>query len=149
MATVAKATRHRLSPHFVIEEFDCRDGTPVPMAAIAGLTELCLHMLEPLREKYGAGSVHSGYRTVAHNAAVHGEEDSQHIYEHGPGSVAVDVEFAEGSVADWAKSARWRFGATEPWTAGGRGGVGDYPDVSDHFIHVDSGPRRDWHGRSR
>lgn len=144
MATVAPATRLRLSPHFTIEEFDCKDGTPVPQAAIAALKDLCVHMLEPLRAKYGPCTVHSGYRSVAHNAQIGGEANSQHIYSNHPSSVASDVEFAEGSVADWARSARWRAGAKAPWAAGGRGGVGDYP--SERFIHVDSGPRRDWHG---
>jgi uncharacterized protein YcbK (DUF882 family) len=145
VATVAAPTRHRLSAHFVIEEFDCKDSarTRVPAAAIPALEELCKHMLEPLREKYGRCTVHSGYRTVAHNAAVHGEANSQHIYQHGPASVAADVEFATGTVAEWAASARWRFSNKSQWTAGARGGCGDYPKQT--FIHVDSGSRRDWH----
>ncbi len=144
MATTQVRTRLRLSPHFTIEEFDCKDAarTRVPAAAIPALKELCVHTLEPLREKYGPCTVTSGFRTVAHNAAEGGEIDSQHIYQQSPGSVAADVKFREGSVAQWAASARWRFSNKPRWTAGRRGGVGDYPN--DGFIHVDSGPRRDW-----
>jgi uncharacterized protein YcbK (DUF882 family) len=144
MATTT--TRLQLSAHFTIEEFDCHDGTRVPEAAIPALKELCTFVLEPMRQKYGACSVHSGYRTVSHNASVGGEPHSRHIYEQHPRSVAADVEFAAGTVAQWAAGARWRFENKARWTAGRRGGVGDYPSPGDHFVHVDSGPRRDWHG---
>jgi len=53
------------------------------------------------------------------------------------------VTFSTGSVAEWAKSARWRFETKPHWNSGRRGGVGDYRN--DHFIHVDSAGRRDWH----
>lgn len=143
MATTT-TTRCRLSPHFVIEEFDCRCGTKVPAAAIPALKELCRDMLEPLRAKYGACTVLSGFRTSAHNAAVGGAPRSQHKYHEHPASVAADVKFATGSVADWAKSARWRFDNKQCWTAKGRGGCGDYP--AQGFVHVDSGDRRNFKG---
>lgn len=143
MATTT-TTRLRLSPHFTIEEFDCRDGTKVPKAAIPALKELCTFVLEPMREKYGSCKVHSGYRSVSHNAIVGGASQSQHVYEQHPHSVAADVQFASGTVSEWARSARWRFDNKERWTAKHRGGAGDYPSLS--FVHVDSGPRRDWHG---
>jgi uncharacterized protein YcbK (DUF882 family) len=143
MATVS-TTRQRLSPHFIIEEFDCHDGTHVPAAAVPALKELCRFVLEPLRVTYGPCIVLSGFRTVAHNTAIGGAKQSQHIYSQHPHSVASDVRFAQGSVGEWAKSARWRFGSKPRWTAQSRGGVGDYPGSG--FIHVDSGQRRDWHG---
>ena len=142
MATVT-TTRLRLSPHFVIEEFDCNDaaGTRVPQEAIPALKELCVHMLEPLRAKYGPCTVNSGFRTVAHNDAVDGAPNSQHIYHRSPSSVAADVTFEDGTVAQWAASARWRFDNKPRWNASNRGGVGAYP--AKRFIHVDSGPRRE------
>jgi uncharacterized protein YcbK (DUF882 family) len=143
MATTVQ-TRQRLSPHFVIEEFDSHDGEKVPAASIPALKELCVHMLEPLRAKYGPCTVNSGHRSVAHNADVGGVANSQHIYHKHPGSVAADVKFSSGTVADWARSARWRFSNKPRWTANHRGGVGDYP--TQHFIHVDSATRRNWHG---
>jgi uncharacterized protein YcbK (DUF882 family) len=142
--TTVSSTRQRLSPHFTIEEFDCHDGTHVPASAIPALKELCLFVLEPMRAKYGACTVVSGFRTVAHNASVGGAKHSQHIYSQHPSSVAADVHFAHGSVADWAKGARWRYSTQPRWTVKSRGGVGDYPRSG--FVHVDSGPRRDWHG---
>jgi hypothetical protein len=47
------ATRHRLSKHFVVEEFDCHDGTKVSARDYNGLEYLCRQFLEPLRKKYG------------------------------------------------------------------------------------------------
>jgi uncharacterized protein YcbK (DUF882 family) len=143
MATTT-TTRLRLSPHFTIEEFDCHDGTKVPAAAVAALKVLCRDMLEPLRAKYGSCTVVSGFRTSAHNAAVGGVAKSEHKYHEHPATVAADVRFATGSVADWANSARWRFDNKQCWTAKQRGGCGDYP--SQGFLHVDSGKRRNWHG---
>lgn len=137
-------TRHRLSDHFVVEEFDCHDGTRVPTAAYPALEELCKHMLEPLRAKYGACKVLSGYRHEAYNRSIGGARYSQHIYDQGPSSVAADLRFEKGTPASWARSARWRFGAKNVWRRAKRGGVGYYPNSG--FVHVDSGPRRDWSG---
>jgi len=132
----------RLSPHFKLSEFNCRDGTPVPRAAVPALKELCVHMLEPLREKYGPAHVNSGYRTRPYNQAIGGARFSQHIYDDQPSSVAADVTFARGGPRQWARSARWRRTYTRVWRRAARGGVGLYGS----FIHVDSGARRDWQG---
>jgi uncharacterized protein YcbK (DUF882 family) len=140
-------TRHRLSPHFTIEEFDCHDAfrTQVPKAAIPALEELCVNMLEPLRAKYGPCKVLSGYRTRAYNATLPGAAlHSQHIYDDQPSSVAADLRFAKGSVAQWAWSARWRFNTKNIWRKRQRGGSGRY--LRSGFTHVDSGPRRNWEG---
>lgn len=137
-------TRHRLSPHFTVEEFDCKDGRKVPSASVPALEELCRHVLEPLREKYGRCTVLSGYRHEAYNRLIGGARFSQHIYDQSPSSVAADVRFAKGSVRWWARSAKWRFNAKWVWRSRRRGGVGVYP--ASGFVHVDSGPRRDWSG---
>ncbi len=137
-------TRRRLSPHFTVEEFDCHDGTRVPEAALPALVELCCYVLEPMRAKYGRCKVHSGYRTRAYNASIGGARYSQHIYNDTPGSVAADVSFAAGTPAKWARGARWRFRTVSRWRRNGRGGVGQYNNSG--FVHVDSGPRRDWQG---
>lgn len=137
-------TRKRLSRHFTIEEFDCRDGTRVPESAIPALKELCEYMLEPLRAKYGSCTVLSGYRHRAYNQSIGGARFSQHIYDDSPGSVAADVRFRRGSVRAWTRSATWRFAARQVWRRRRRGGVGTYP--ASGFMHVDSGPRRNWRG---
>lgn len=138
------ATRKRLSKNFTIEEFDCHDGTKVPDAAIPALKELCVHMLEPLRSKYGSCEVLSGYRPTPYNRSIGGAEFSQHIYDKTPRSVAVDVRFKKGSVRQWANSARWRFNTKSVWRKSRRGGSGRYLQAG--FVHVDSGPRRNWEG---
>ena len=124
----------QLSEHFNVREFDCKDGTKVPVVAIPALRRLCLEQLEPMRAKYGACTVHSGYRHRAYNASIGGAQFSQHIYDDGPGSVAADVSFPRGRPQDWSATAR----------ANGAGGVGTY--TRSNFTHVDNGPRRDWTG---
>lgn len=132
----------KLSQHFDSSEFDCHDGAKVPAAALPALRELCEHMLEPLRAKYGACHVNSGYRTRLYNASIGGARYSQHIYDDQPSSVAADVTFVRGGPAQWARSARWRFRFKSLWRRRARGGVGLYGS----FVHVDSGARRDWSG---
>ena len=144
MATTQVRTRLRLSPHFIIEEFDSKDGERVPAASVPALKELCVHLLEPKRTKYGSCTVNSGHRSVARNANQGGVVNSRHIYHRHPGSVAADVRFDTGTVAQWDASARWRFSNKPRWTSTNRGGVGDYPTKG--FIHVDSGPRRNFDG---
>lgn len=134
----------RLSAHFDVSEFACHDGTKVPPESHAALAELCEHMLEPLRAKYGACKVLSGYRHREYNRMIGGARFSQHIYDDSPGSVAADVRFERGTPAQWARSARWRFAFKRKWNARKRGGVGRYDNAA--FLHVDSGPRRDWSG---
>jgi len=137
-------SRKRLSKNFTVEEFDCHDGTKVPNSAIPALEELCEHILEPLRGKYGPCKVNSGYRTKRYNADIGGASQSQHIYEDTPGSVAADVKFTRGNPTSWARSARWRFRTKSRWRRRGRGGCGRY--IRHAFVHVDSGPRRNWEG---
>jgi hypothetical protein len=55
------ATRHRLSDHFVVEEFDCHSGERCGSREHNGLEYLCRKYLEPLRAKFGATHVHSGF----------------------------------------------------------------------------------------
>lgn len=122
----------RASKHFLIREFDCRDGTPVPKAAHAGVRRLCEQVLEPMRQQFGACHVTSGYRHRAYNAAIGGATASYHIYDLHPDEPAADVTFQRGTPAQWAAYARRL----------GKGGVGQYAT----FVHVDLGPRRDWWG---
>ena len=123
-------TRHRLSKHFVIEEFDCKDGTKVKKREYKGLEYLCRQYLEPMRRKYGPCSVHSGYRTKSWNARVGGEPNSFHMYPfHDGNDQAVDVSFSRGTPSQWhayANSIRAR-------KRRGRGGLGLYRT----FVHID------------
>lgn len=127
-----RRTRRRLSKHFVVEEFDCRDGTRVKSREYKGLQYLCRQFLEPMRAKFGACSVHSGYRTVPYNRAVGGEPNSFHIYPvHDGDDQAADVSFARGTPTQWAAFAN----SIRRKKRGGRGGIGVYPTQG--FVHLD------------
>jgi hypothetical protein len=120
-----RADGSQLSPHFALAEFSCKDGTKVPKAAVPALTHLCEKVLEPLRDRFGACTVMSGYRHTAYNKKIGGAKFSQHIYDLHPGSVAADLTFASGRPSEWAQVA-------EPLCESG--GLGRYPG----FVHVDN-----------
>lgn len=123
----------KLSPHFDLREFDCKDGTPVPETHIAALRYLCREILEPLRAKYGPCKVHSGYRTHDYNRQIGGARESYHVYdEHAAHDVAADVSFARGTVRGW----HWKARRLLLLTRRRKGGLGYYP--SGGFIHIDT-----------
>lgn len=69
----------QLSEHFAQSEFEM--DAPVVTEDIQILTELCLLILEPLRDlSSGAYPITSGNRPSAVNAATGGVCDSDHIY---------------------------------------------------------------------
>ena len=77
--------KQRLSEHFTLEEFT-RSGTavrrhipniPEPLH-VSRLRHLCRHTLEPMRRRFGAIRVTSGYRCPRLNALVGGAATSQH-----------------------------------------------------------------------
>ena len=116
----------RLSRHFVLAEFHCHDGTRVPGKAVPALRRLVRQVLQPMRDQFGRCTVHSGFRTDAHNASVGGAPRSQHLYHRTPKDVAADVSFASGSPSEWAAEAERLLG--------GGGGIGTYAS----FTHVDN-----------
>ncbi len=75
-----------LTPHFTLGEFTRSayainhqlDNTP-PAEAVANLRALCEHVLEPLRRRFGAIRITSGYRSPAVNSGVGGKPHSQHL----------------------------------------------------------------------
>ena len=123
------ATRCRLSDHFIVEEFDCNDGTKVPSAYYASLKDLCRIYLEPLHAAYGPVTVNSGYRTPSYNASVGGASNSFHIYTaHDTNDPAADVSCAKGSPSQWHSKLNSIRQAN-----GGNGGLGRYST----FVHID------------
>ena len=125
----SSGTRCRLSEHFVVEEFDCNDGTKVPSAYYEALKDLCRIYLEPLHAAYGPVTVNSGYRTPSYNAGVGGASNSFHIYTaHDTNDPAADVSCAKGNASQWhAKLDALR------QANGGNGGLGRYST----FCHID------------
>lgn len=151
-------TRQRISDHFVIEEFDCRDGTPVPPTAIRGLVLWARVWGEPLRAAFGPVRVTSGYRTAVYNRRVGGAPNSFHVYDlhrderimsavrlPGVGTtqpVAADVVPARGGPAAWEAWAKKRMRSAAWILGGGRGAAEGY--TRQGFVHLDTGPRRTW-----
>ena len=76
----------QLSKHFTLWEM-MRSGTAVRLniknvpdeQEKAALRQLCQHVLEPLRCRYGAIIITSGYRCLRLNRAVGGVPTSQHM----------------------------------------------------------------------
>ncbi len=122
----------KLSAHFLLSEFHCKDAqrTPVPAAALPKLKRLVVDVLEPLRAQFGPCTVNSGFRTAAKNKQVDGKPKSWHRYdERGKRGVAADVKFQRGRPSEWADAAERLLP---------NGGLGRYRT----FIHVDNRPGR-------
>lgn len=126
----------QLSKFWVLAEFHCNDGTPVPKAAIPALERQCKRVFDPMREKHGMGRCNSGYRHAAYDASV-GGVGGYHVYDTHTDAPAADLTFAQGGPQAWAETARQAMGSN--------GGIGIYP--GQHFIHVDPrNYRSDWWG---
>ncbi len=116
----------KLSPHFRVREFRCKDGTD-PIFVAPDLVKT----LEKIRVHFGrAVIINSAYRTTSHNSSVGGKPQSQHLY-----GTAADIKI-EGvppeKVAAYARSIM-------PTS----GGVGRY----NTFTHVDVREKKsDWRG---
>lgn len=140
------ATRMRLSPHFVVEEFDCHNGQKVKPRDYAGLRVICAVYLEELRRKFGPVTILSGYRPEPYNRSIGGARLSFHNYDiHDGNDQAVDIMCARGTPAQWHSTANW----IRNHRMKGRGGLGLYPANSRRrgFVHLDTRDyRADWRG---
>ena len=68
-----------LTKNFSKKEFDSKDGAPMPDAILVQVTKLACN-LQRLRDRVKRPiSINSGYRSPAHNKAVGGVSDSQHV----------------------------------------------------------------------
>ena len=124
-------TRHKLSEHFIVEEFDCHDGTKVKSQWYDGLEYLCKTFLEPLRDKYGSVHVNSGYRDASYNAGIGGASNSYHVYDyHANDDQASDIVCATGNPSQW----RDFLSSIRSSKCCGNGGLGLYST----FVHVDT-----------
>ena len=70
----------KLTQNFSLQEFNCKDGTPVPQKYMANATEVAqnLEILRSFLDKPILISG-SGYRTKSHNKKVGGAPKSQHL----------------------------------------------------------------------
>lgn len=115
----------KLTKNFTVQEFACKDGTPVPEQYIGNCKELAIN-LQVLRDhlKEPVLITGSGYRTPAHNKRVKGAKDSQHLY-----AKAADINVKSMSPKQLAA-------VIEKLIAEGKmqqGGIGLYPG----FVHYD------------
>lgn len=96
--------RDKPSPNFDFGEFDCNDGTPLPLESEPAVRDWCMRIGEPVRARFGSVHINSGFRHAAYNARIGGEPASVHIYDY-PGrdfkAVAGDFTCERGTPAEW------------------------------------------------
>ena len=124
----AKDGGKKLSTHFKVKEFACKDGSDAVLVA-----SRLVMVLQSIRSHFGVPVViHSAYRTPQYNKQVGGVDGSQHTY-----GTAADISIKGVSVADVAAYAR---SIMPDW-----GGIGSYREQG--FVHVDvRETRADWNG---
>jgi len=69
----------KITAHFSLKEFRCKDGTDVPEELLGNLRLLCM-CLERIRKEYGKPiKVISGYRTLEYNRKIESKDTSKHV----------------------------------------------------------------------
>lgn len=126
----------KITAHFNINEFKCKDGTAVPARYQGNVMALCL-ALEHLRARLGSPiAIISGYRTKEYNLRCGGMPRSKHL-----NASAADFRVSGHSPEDVAS-------VLEELIADGtipQGGIGTYS--SQNFVHYDiRGNRARWKG---
>lgn len=119
-----KHQRMKLTKNFNSQEFDCRDGTPVPIPLLDNVLELAKN-LQVLRDDIGEPiHVNSGYRTPAYNKKIGGAPASQHLK-----AKAADITAKGFTPRQLAARIEKLIKEKKLWF----GGIGIYPG----FVHVD------------
>lgn len=123
----------KLTKNFILSEFSCNDGNPVPESKICNVQVLA-HNLQVLRDHIGEPiTINSGYRTPSWNKKVGGATNSMHLQ-----AKAADITTRSHTpkqlrsiIEKLIKEGRMR-----------NGGLGLYKS----FLHYDVGPVRRWVG---
>ena len=114
-----------MTKNFKLEEFACKDGTPVPPDLIPNVQNLA-NQLQVLRDHLNEPIfINSAYRTIRYNQAVGGSPKSMHIQEK-----AADIRVKSKTPRELAK-------IIEGLIKDGKmviGGMGVYPT----FVHIDT-----------
>ena len=125
----------KITANFHLDEFKCKDGTPVPAEYLGNVKALAM-CLERIREEWGKPvQVISGYRTKSYNKRCGGSKNSQHLR-----AMAADI------VIDGVHPSEISLRVQELIDAGVilQGGVGLYPG---RFVHYDvRGTAARWEG---
>ena len=124
----AKDGGKKLSTHFKVKEFACKDGSDAVLVA-----PRLVMVLQSIRSHFGAAvTINSGYRTPQYNTKVGGVAHSQHCY-----GTAADITVRGQKPAAVAAYARQLM---PDW-----GGVGVYSQKG--FTHIDVREvKSDWNG---
>ena len=127
--SILKNGNEKLSEHFKVREFYCRDGSD-PVFIDTALVEV----LEKIRTHFGKPvTITSGFRTASWNAKQkNAAKFSQHLY-----GKAADIQVQGISVEDVAAYAE---SLMPDW-----GGVGRYPVKAGRakgWVHVDTRPNK-------
>ncbi len=126
----------KITGHFTLDEFKCKDGTEVP-EDFRGYTMALATCLERIRAEFNAPiQVISAYRTPEYNKRCGGSKNSQHLL-----GKAADIRISGITVADLASTVERLIeeGAII------QGGIGTYP--KQNFVHYDiRGNRARWKG---
>jgi uncharacterized protein YcbK (DUF882 family) len=127
----------KITKHFSLKEFACKDGTPYPKKWINSRLKPLCEALEIIREELGGKpiTITSGYRTPYYNYKVGGVKKSQHVQ-----GRAADIKVKGVGARKVAQTVRLLMrDKMIP-----KGGVGDYSS----FTHVDlRGYNARWKGR--
>lgn len=119
--------------NFTINEFACKDGSPVPVDKYGNIYEL-MQQLQILRNEIGVPiMVNSGYRTPSWNKKIGGATNSQHI----------QCKAADIVATGWTASKL--HAKILELIADGKmkdGGLGKYAS----FVHYDVSTPRRWNG---
>jgi uncharacterized protein YcbK (DUF882 family) len=118
----------KISTHFRLEEFDCKDGTLVPIDYVENVKALVYGVLEPVRKAWGFPiQIISGYRTCSWNTMVRGATHSYHLK-----AKAADIQPYD--LHDVIKLYDLILELYNSHHLQGLGGLGEYKN----FIHVDT-----------
>ena len=127
-----KKVKKPSSKHFKLEEFHCKDGTPVPEEYYENVQEL-MDNLEVIREHFGGIypiRINSGYRTPSYNKSVGGAGKSQHLTASAADfRISITPSIVQDTIEQLQKDGKIK-----------KGGLGRYPT----FTHYDIGKYRSW-----
>lgn len=126
----------KLTKNFKRSEFECKDGSPMTENQFKNIQELAKN-LQALRDELDKPiNITNAYRSRAHNAAIGGSKNSQHVL-----GKAADIYVEDYTPKELAK-------VIERLIEDGKmseGGIGIY--TKNNFVHYDiRGTKARWNG---